>query len=320
MRWAWKIGSLFGIPVRLHVSMLIFPVIAFSWVDGTGPLGFVIAAALTVLLFGSILAHEFGHALVARRFGVHTQDIILTPIGGMARLTSMPRNPRQEISVAIAGPLVSLSLAGISFGLSAALLMLPAISPVVLQGLGALLWINLMLGLFNLIPALPMDGGRILRGYLAINRDHLSATRIAARVGRVIAIAGGVIGALYFRSLGLVAIAVFVYFSAGMEERMAEIQEARRRAAAGYGGGASDPFSGHGPRVHTWSWRSGGGEQPPPGWRGRPVDEHEEPFRRRRHSVDPLEDRLHHERDEDEPLVIRGGRAEVIRRRDPEED
>jgi len=318
MRWSWKIGSLFGIPVRLHVSMLIFPVIAFSWVDGTGPLGFVIAAALTVLLFGSILAHEFGHALVARRFGVQTQDIILTPIGGMARLTAMPRNPRQEISVAIAGPLVSLSLAGISFGLSAALVIMPAISPVVLQGLGALLWINLMLGLFNLIPALPMDGGRILRGYLAINRDHLTATRIAARVGRVIAIAGGVIGALYFRSLGLVAIAVFVYFSAGMEQRMAEIQEARRRAAAGHGGGEGDPFSGNGPRVYSWSWRSGGGERSRPGWRGRPVDEHEEPYRRR--SVDQREDRLRSERDEDEPLVIRGGRAEVIRRRDPDED
>ncbi|HUT78903.1 MAG TPA: site-2 protease family protein, partial [Polyangia bacterium] len=97
MNWSWKIGTLFGIPVRLHVSMLVFPFIAFSWVDGSGLVQLFTAAGLTLLLFGSIVAHELGHALTARRYGVHTLDIVLTPIGGMARIINMPSRPRHEI-------------------------------------------------------------------------------------------------------------------------------------------------------------------------------------------------------------------------------
>lgn len=293
MSWSWKIGTLFGIPIRLHLSMVLIPFLAFGWVSGSGPAALITAAALVVLLFGSVLLHELGHALVARRFGVRTADIILTPLGGMARVIDMPRRPRQEIAIAVAGPIVSLAIAGIAFVTSLLLYMAPIVPPVAFEGLGVLMWVNTMLGLFNLVPALPMDGGRILRGVLALKYDFLKATRIAARIGRVIAVVGGA-AALYFleRPWLTIAIAVFVYFSAGMEERVAEWREAQRRA----------PRSG--PQVYTWTWtgRPGGtsGWSAPrqntsqrPDWRGRSVD------------------------GEDDVVVIEGGKAEVLSRKDP---
>ena len=289
MTWAWRIGSVFGIPVRLHVTMLIFPYIAFSWVSGTGPAAIVAAAALSVLLFGSILLHELGHALTARRFGIRTLDIVLTPIGGMARVVDMPQNPRQEILIAVAGPLVSLAIAAAAFTTGLTLSIVPLVPAVVHEGLGILVWINAMLGLFNLVPALPMDGGRVLRGYLALKRDHLTATRIAARVGRVIAIAGGAIAVLYLHSISLALIAVFVYLAAGSEVRAAEIREARRRAAAEGGGfdpGARGPWK-------TWTWSWGAGPRPGPSPRG--------------------------PRDRD-VVVVEGGKVEVISRRDPDDE
>lgn len=299
MNWAWKIGTAFGIPVRLHVSMLLIPFIAFSWVPGSGPLSLVTAAALVILLFGSVLLHELGHALTARRFGVRTADIILTPLGGMARLIDLPRRPRHEIAIAIAGPLVSLAIAGAAFVSIIPLQLVPVVPDVVLVGLAVLFELNLMLGLFNLVPALPMDGGRILRGALALRLDFLKATRIAARIGRVIAVVGGVLAVFYFKSWSLALIAVFVYFSAGMEERVAEWREAQRRGAAG----APWPF-GAGPRVRTWTWggrpgaTTGGG--PEPTWRATgPVAGYRPPAER-------------------DVVVIEGGKAEIISRKDPD--
>jgi stage IV sporulation protein FB len=264
MNWSWKIGTLFRIPVRLHVTMVAFPIIAFSWVDGSGPVQLLAAAGLTLLLFGSIVAHELGHALTARRFGVHTLDIVLTPIGGMARIANMPSRPRHEIIIAVAGPLVSLALAGAAFVTGIVVLVVPAIPEAVLQGLGVLTWINLMLALFNLIPALPMDGGRILRGFLASRGDFLTATRKAARVGRVIAVAGGILAVLYLdEPFTAVLIAIFIYIAAGAEERMALLREVQRRAAEESEGPfpGGPPTGGAGPRIHTWTWRAGG---PPP--------------------------------------------------------
>lgn len=305
MNWSWKIGTLFGIPIRLHFSMVLIPFLAFGWVSGSGPAALITAAALVALLFGSVLLHELGHALVARRFGVRTADIILTPLGGMARVIDMPRSPRQEIAIAVAGPIVSLAIAGVAFVTSLLLYMAPIVPPVAFEGLGVLMWVNAMLGMFNLVPALPMDGGRILRGVLALKYDFLKATRIAARIGRVIAVVGGV-AALYFleRPWLTIAIAVFVYFSAGMEERVAEWREAQRRAAQGMGGPSGGAAPRGGPRVYTWTWsaRPGGtggwsatrpGASQRPGWRGRPVD------------------------GKDDVVVIEGGKAEVLSRKDP---
>jgi len=305
MNWSWKIGAAFGIPIRLHVSMLLIPFIAFSWVPGSGPVSMITAAALVILLFGSVLLHELGHALVARRFGVRTADIILTPLGGMARLVELPRKPRHEIAIAIAGPLVSLGIAAAAFAAMIPLQLFGVVPEIVMVGLAVLFELNLMLGVFNLVPALPRDGGRILRGALALKLDFLKATRIAARIGRVIAVVGGLLAIFYFKSWSLALIALFVFFSAGMEERMAEWREAKRRGATGAGGW---PFGGAGPRVRTWSWTS----RPPsasapnpgaerPGWRpAAPAGGYR-----------PAAER--------DVVVIEGGKVEVVSRKDPEE-
>ena len=177
MNLAWKIGTVFGIPVRLHFTMLLLPLLTFGQMPTEGPFGVIAWLVLVILLFGSILLHELGHALTARRYGVRTEDIILTPIGGMARITSLPKTPREEIVIAVAGPLVSLLIAGLAFLVSIPLTIVALLPLPIYEALGLLTWINTMLGLFNLIPALPMDGGRILRGYLALKRDELIKRR-----------------------------------------------------------------------------------------------------------------------------------------------
>jgi len=290
MNLAFKIGSLFGIPIRLHITMAIVPFLAF-WFSGRSDLvGFAIALGFTVVLFGSVVAHELGHALTARRFGVHTADIVLMPIGGVARIVNLPKRPGHEIAIALAGPIVSIALAVTAF-----LLLIPSmlISGYAVTALNTLLYINIVLGLFNLVPALPMDGGRVLRGLLALKRDYLSATRIAARIGRAIAIAG-LVYAIYSSDVMLGVIAAFVFFGAGTEERIAWMREAAR-------GGGVYPGAPPG-RVYTFRWTSRDGSgtapAPPPSVGG----------------AGPQGPR----RDGD-VIVIQGGKAEVISRKDPED-
>ncbi len=244
MNLSWKIGSLFGIPVKLHVSMLLVPLFILTWSDFAPAMGL----GLVFLLFGSILLHELGHALVARRFGIHTQDIILMPLGGMARIVAMPSNPKHEIAIAVAGPIVSLVLSGLGWLAIVASLLVgayrPDTVPVLLYYFFAA---NGVLALFNLIPALPMDGGRILRGLLALRGDYLKATIRAARIGRFLAVVGGVIGFLSGNYM-LVFVCVFVFFSAGAEVRMATLRDMHRRKAAAFGFGF--PFDRPAPSPH----------------------------------------------------------------------
>ena len=143
------------------------------------------------------MLHEYGHALTARRFGIGTRSITLLPIGGLALLESMPRDPRQEILVALAGPAVNLAIAAVLYSCSP-----PPAAPArssALDPAGSLLptlfAANLMLALFNLLPAFPMDGGRVLRAALAMRMDRVRATRLAARIGQVLAVGLGVLGA-----------------------------------------------------------------------------------------------------------------------------
>lgn len=281
MGWSFSIGRLFGIPIRLHVTMAIVPFLAFSMVDGEGAIGFAVALGLTALLFASVVAHELGHALVARRFGVRTADIVLLPIGGVARIVNLPRKPSHEIAIAAAGPLVSLSIAGVAFALLLPSLFAPDLLRLAIQ---SLFYTNLVLAVFNLVPALPMDGGRVLRGILALRRDYLTATRIAVRIGRIIAVAGFVY-AVYSGSWNLGFIALFVYFGAGSEERIAWMRDAAERGGAAGGFGAPG-----GPRVYTWRWTNvpGGGGAPPP------------------------------RRTDGDVIVVQGGKAEVIPPKDPD--
>ena len=222
MRYTLRFGAFFGIPVRIHLT---FPLIlvAFGiegWLRG-GWTEALWAVGLVVAVFTCVVLHELGHSLQVRRYGIDVRDIVLLPIGGMARAEKIPEKPRQEIIVAISGPLVNFVLAAL---LGLVVWLRPG--PVDLENdfVINLLAVNIVLGTFNLIPAFPMDGGRILRGLLATRMDYLRATRYARNVGQLIAIAFVVIGFINTKFFMLPLIAVFVFFGAMNEEKMVRVK------------------------------------------------------------------------------------------------
>jgi len=218
MKWSFKIGSIFGIPVRIHITFLLL--LFFVAVNPhKGLLGGLVGVVFIILVFIGVLLHELGHSLVARHFGESVHDIVLLPIGGVSRM-EIPQDPRQEILVAVSGPVVSLILAmfflilsllfGYSLGFGS---FIKAESRILVE----LFYVNLMLAIFNLIPAFPMDGGRILRGILALRMEPVRATRIAVGVGQVLAVVMFFIG--IFFNWWLALIAIFLYFGAETEEQ-----------------------------------------------------------------------------------------------------
>ena len=216
MKWSWRIGTLAGIDLHIHATFpLILLWVAFSAYLTTGELAGVGRGMLLILsLFGVVVLHELGHALTARRYGISTRDITLLPIGGLARLEKMPDNPWQEMVVAVAGPLVNLVLAAACYLLI--LLLGITYTPQDVGQFGSpllvnLLWINVALAVFNMIPAFPMDGGRVLRGLLALSMDYVHATRTAAAVGQTVAILFGFVGLL--ANPFLILIALFVWMT-----------------------------------------------------------------------------------------------------------
>ena len=229
MRWSLSLGSIAGIRIQLHVTFLLF--LAWIVVSGglfTGEPGRALAAVTPVLLvFGCVVLHELGHAFAARRYGIRTRDITLLPIGGVARLERMPDKPRQEIVVALAGPAVNVVIA---LGLA---LLTPArglsLADASLQGglAESLLVINVAMVLFNLIPAFPMDGGRVLRALLALRLPYDRATRIASNVGQFVALLFGATG-LLTNNMVLVFIALFVFLAAGEERAVAQTRSSIR--------------------------------------------------------------------------------------------
>jgi stage IV sporulation protein FB len=223
MRWSLRIGRLFGIDLQVHVTFfLLVAWVALSSYGAAGRIGdAVVGVGLTLAVFGSVILHELGHALTARRFGVGTRDIILLPIGGVARLERMPERPSQELIVAAAGPLVSLALWLGFLAIGRIIGGPPTAGP--FGGLplfAQLAQINLALALFNLIPAFPMDGGRMLRAVLAWRGDFLRATRIAAAIGQAMAVGLGFLG--LFSNPILVLVALFVWIGATGEARAIE--------------------------------------------------------------------------------------------------
>jgi Zn-dependent protease len=172
-----------------------------------------------------VLLHEYGHALAARKYGIATRDITLLPIGGLARLERMPDKPSQELVVALAGPLVNVIIAaGLFLGLTLTGTWQPLASLTTTSGnlLERLLAVNVFLVLFNLLPAFPMDGGRVLRSLLALQLDYARATRIAARIGQGMAFVFGFIG--LFTNPMLLLIALFVWVGAAQEAAAAEMK------------------------------------------------------------------------------------------------
>jgi stage IV sporulation protein FB len=227
VKWSFQIARVAGIDVRIHATFLLLLVWLGSGYYQSGGMGAAVAGlTFILLLFVCVVLHEFGHALAARAYGIHTPDITLLPIGGVARLERMPEKPSQELVVALAGPAVNVVIA---FGLYVILgkfFDLGDLAGVEDQRgnlLTKLLAVNVMLVIFNLIPAFPMDGGRILRALLATRLKHARATRIAAGIGQALAILLGILGLL--GNPMLLFIATFVFFGAQQEAAYATFKE-----------------------------------------------------------------------------------------------
>src|SRR3712207_1592354 len=233
---SFKIGRLFGIDLKVHWTFfLLLAFFAFVSYQRSGSLtNALITALVIVALFVCVVLHEYGHSLVAQRLGIEIQDITLLPIGGVARLKSLPTRPMDEVKIAIAGPLVNVVLAPIFFGVALLLGSSPLDAANILQGgnsLGQIFaylgLINVALVVFNMIPAFPMDGGRVLRGLLATRLGPVRATDISSAIGQFFAFAFFLIGLLSGNFL-LALVAVFIFFGAGGEQQMVRQRELTR--------------------------------------------------------------------------------------------
>ena len=230
MRWSLKIATVAEIGIFVHWTF----VLIIGWIvmvflaQGQGYWAAAEGVVFVLAIFGCIVLHELGHALTARRYGIPTRDITLLPIGGVARLERMPEDPAQEFRVAIAGPVVNVVIAlFIVGGLSVAGAWKPFTEIVWIGGTAAdfllrLMWVNLFIVGFNLLPAFPMDGGRVLRSILARKLDFVQATQISAKVGQSMALVFGFFGILALNPF-LVLIALFVFVGAQAESHSAQL-------------------------------------------------------------------------------------------------
>jgi Zn-dependent protease/CBS domain-containing protein len=230
MRWAWKIGKLAGIDVYMHATFLLLVgfIVLVNWMESHSMAQATFGVFFVLVIFGCVVLHELGHALTARHFGIRTRDIVLLPIGGVARLERMPEDPNQELLVALAGPAVNVVIAASLFmalgmvGRFPTLRQAETISWTGHDFLPSLMAVNVWLVLFNLIPAFPMDGGRVLRALLAKRMDYTDATQAAAHVGQAFALLFGFLG-LFFDPF-LLFIALFVWIGASGEAGMVQMR------------------------------------------------------------------------------------------------
>lgn len=237
MRMSWKIGRVAGIDLYLHPTCLML--LAYVGIEQGTP-GSIL---LVSVVFGCLLLHELGHALMARRFGIQTADITLYPIGGVARLYRLPRAPGAEMLIALAGPAVNVAIA-LMLGVGLVVLGWDPRSSSRPGPLVEILLVNLLLAGFNMIPAFPMDGGRVLRALLSGWLGRCRATEIAAALGQGLALTFGLYSALslafdLYSPLPLswlnVVLAAFIFFAAGMELAQVRAEERRRLVEEGNG-------------------------------------------------------------------------------------
>lgn len=240
MKWSYKLGSIRGIPIKLHVTFLIILVI-FIWIFavqefeifgffiGFGGMNiptwlkYLFSAIASVLFFSTVLFHELSHSLVAKSYGIKIRSITLFALGGVAQMEEMPRDPRMEAKMAAAGPAFSLGIGILSyaiyylFGPVSSTASGETITNAALIIVGIIAFYNIILGLFNLIPAFPMDGGRILRAFFAMRMPYIEATKKAVAVSKSFLFAMGIVG--LFVNPVLLLIAIYLYFVASEEER-----------------------------------------------------------------------------------------------------
>jgi len=227
MKWQWKLGTFAGIDVFVHATfLLLIGWIGYShWLEYESWAKVAEGVLFILALFLCVVLHEYGHALTARRYGIKTRDITLYPIGGVARLERMPEKPIEELWVALMGPAVNVVIAALLFAyLFATNGLVPLTDLTVTSGsfLGRLMTVNISLVLFNLIPAFPMDGGRVLRALLAMRMDYVRATQAAASIGQGLAFVLGLIG--LFNNPFLLFIAFFVWIGASQEASMVQMR------------------------------------------------------------------------------------------------
>lgn len=227
MPWSITVGSIGGTAIRIHITFLLF--LVWIGVSAFAKGGAEVATQnviFIILLFGCVVLHEFGHILMARRFGIRTPEVTLLPIGGVASLERMPEKPSQELAVALAGPLVNIVIAVILVAVGGAVIDndLSHVDDPKLTLVTRLAATNIFLAVFNMIPAFPMDGGRVLRAILAMNMEPKRATQAAARVGQALAFLLGFLG--LFGNPILLFIAIFVFLAA-----TGEAQESALRSA-----------------------------------------------------------------------------------------
>jgi len=230
---SWRLGQAFGIDIFVHWTFLLVPtLVMFSHLD-QGLQMAALGAIVTVAVFGCVLLHELGHALMAKSYGIGTRDITLYPIGGVARLERMPEQPKAELAIALAGPAVNVAIAGgLWFGMYL-VGMVPNVATLLYGTMAQAVVVNLFIAniglvVFNMIPAFPMDGGRVLRSIMAMFTSRLQATEVAAAIGSLFA-ALFVVGGFYFGHLTLALVGMFVFFAGRQERAFVRHQEHQRQ-------------------------------------------------------------------------------------------
>ncbi len=224
MKGSIKLFEIFGISINIHITFLLLPLLFLV-------MGGFKSMILVLIVFVCVTLHELAHSLVAKKFGIGVRDITLLPIGGVASMNKMPENSKQEFLISVAGPLFNIFLAAFLFfvlyysaWMPNVILGNPTLADSWLHVIALIPWINITLAIFNLLPAFPMDGGRVLRSILATRMDYRKATKIAVNIGHVFAMIFGYIGLVHGRFM-LLLIAIFIYMAASAEESHVNLKE-----------------------------------------------------------------------------------------------